>query len=232
MNISTTSSSSSQKTYFYDDLLSEFDKIIINIKNRLDSKYFEDVQDEKTRLIKSKKDLHDAVQIILIVETLKDSLSSARKEDLNKKYNKRLASFNQVKELVCKYHERLYNSLYVVSNNENNDKEVYIEYGNNDLEENLLLEESKRGLEETARNLVDTQTMLYQQKEKLNKLPFGISECESELKQSSNHINSLSRRGFYIKLILNLIVILLGIGIIAGLVLKIINEYKTEGNGR
>ncbi len=233
MNISTTSSSSSQKTYFYDDLLSEFDKIIINIKNRLDSKYFEDVQDEKTRLIKSKKDLHDAVQIILIVETLKDSLSSARKEDLNKKYNKRLVSFNQVKELVCKYHERLYNTLYIVSNNENNEnnnKEVYMDYGNNDLEENLLLEESKRGLEETARNLVDTQTMLYQQKEKLNKVPIGISECESEIKQSSNHINSLSRRGFYIKLILNLIVILLGIGIIAGLVLKIINEYKTEGN--
>jgi hypothetical protein len=213
----------------------QFDKLIINIKTRLDNKQIDDVSDEKIRLIKSKKELHEAVQIILIVETLKDSLSSARKEDLNKKYNKRLNSLDEVKELVSRYHERLYNTLYIVSNNEeevrNNGEEVGMDFGNNDLEENLLLEESKRGLEETAKNLKDAQTLIYQQKEKLGNVPMRISSGEAEIRLSSNHIKSISRRSFYIKLLLNIIALLLAIAIIAGLVLKIINEYKQDQNG-
>ncbi len=223
-----------KKTYFYDELLSQFDTILINIKSRLNisQETLNDVNEERNRLLQSKKDIQNALQILLTIDNIKESLSSGRKADLTTKYKQRLSSFEEIKLLINKYHREL-EAICEDNNDDTNgtitniNNEHALELGDNDLREHLLLDETKKNLEEASKNISETHINLINQSNRLKDLDHHLSKGEKDVIHSNSHLRQLSNRKFCIKLVLHLVVILLAIGIIAALVLKVFYMHNT-----
>ena len=226
---------------FYDQLLTQFDSLIKSIKNKLiikqdDSVYsFTDINQERFRLSESKKELHDSLQILLSLDEIKDSLSYTKKIDLIQKYKNRLNDFEEVKQLIEQYHEKLKTvinedeSINITSNNKKTNKDEYMGF-DNDLHEHLLLAESKNNLEEAHKNIEETHILLQQQKSKLVQVKDKLDEGENYNRISAKQISNVSNKKFCIKIILHIIVILLAIAIIAGLILKFLFYQKSQNN--
>ena len=227
---------------FYDQLLIQFDSLIRSIKTKLiiksneTSNNFADINQERSRLSESKKELHDSLQILLSLDEIKDSLSYKKKIDLVQKYKNRLNDFEEVKQLIEQYHEKLTIAIneedtHIISNKiKSNRNEDYMEYADNDLHEHLLLAESKNNLEETHKNIEETHILLKQQKSKLVQIKDKIDEGEKYNSISARQISLVSNKKFCVKIILHLIVILLAIAIVAGLILKFLFYQKTQNN--
>lgn len=227
---------------FYDQLLIQFDSLIRSIKVKLiinsnkTSNNFADINQERCRLSESKKELHDSLQILLSLDEIKDSLSYKKKIDLVQKYKNRLNDFEEVKQLIEQYHEKLTTAINEEDTNnisnkiKNNRNDDYMEYADNDLHEHLLLAESKNYLEQTHKNIEETNILLQQQKTRMVQIKDKIDEGEKYNSISAKQISSVSNKKFCVKIVLHLIVILLGIAIVAGLILKFLFYQKPENN--
>lgn len=187
-----------ERTYFYDELLSQFDNIVNGIKSRfnINEKSLNDVNEERQRL----------------------------------------TSYEEIQSLIMNYHKEL--EAICADGSQGNyikdkaNKEQILEIGDNDLREHLLLEETKRNLEEATRNISDAHTQLINQSSRLRELDHHLDKGEKDVAHSNTHLRQLSNRKFCIKLTLHLIVILLAIGIIAGLILKVFKMHNSYSKGQ
>lgn len=234
-----TETSPIKKKYFYDDLFLQFDSLMNKIKNNLsiNTSDFESIHKERNRLVNCKKDLNSALQILLSIESFKDSISLHRKTDVLQSLNTRYRTFEEVKELISIYHERL-KAHFIHEDDidvEYQNKSAKVKYlkmeskdNENDLTEHLLVEESRKALIETTNNLDETNSRLAKQKLRIGNLSGDLDVGSKMVSHSNKAVGSLSNNKFYTKLILHSIAILLGIAILAGLIIKLFYVSKSK----
>ena len=226
---------SNNKRIFYESLFEKLDKIIKEIKNQLSKEKIENstLVNERTKLVNCKNKISEALNILLSLENIENNISTSKKKELVSNFRLRYKEFEEVKNLVKIYHENLnkhflteddflnknkskkYTYLNDINNNDyyepaNNDNEDEIqEFKENDLTEHLLLEETKKNFQLAAQNLVDVNTELNTQHNKLSNMNEDLYVSHKYVKQSKTSINYISNQKFYTKLILHSAVILL-----------------------
>jgi hypothetical protein len=240
---SKSSSTKSYKYYFYDELFIQFDSLINKVKNNLSkNNEFISIYQERSRLVGCKKDLNSALQILLSIDNFKDSISEGRKKDLIERCRLRYNDFEQVKELVDSYHKKL--RYYYDEDNQNEDDYTHSDENklyksrllkveskddeDNDLTEHLLLEETKRALEQATKNLSDTSSKIKRNYQDLQVISNHLEEGDDRLKQSNKRLRTLSNKSFFIKLLLHLVVVFLFISIIILIVMKYLHNNRNK----
>ena len=237
--------------YFYDDLFNQFDNLINITKNELsNNNNFKSIITEKNRLTICKRNLNSASNILLSIDNIKDKIPKERKHDIILKLSNKYNDFEKLKKLIENYHKKLEYYFSEANDYKNytletpieepNNKKRYLKLfskegekeNDNDLTEHFLMEDIRKNLEQSAKNLDDVNLELKMQHNKLleidNELGYG-HEC---IKRSNKTIRQISQKRFIIKLILHLLVIFMAVAIIVGLVLKWKSFYRSDNNNK
>lgn len=245
MELSNLQSNKLQKRIFYSEILKSFDNIIAGVKNKLSSLNFNSMTYERTKLANCKKDLNEASNLLLSLETIQDDLSLPKKKELIRECKIRLNKFDNIKEELELYHDKL-KRFYLSEEeyqqsmaNNHTTKSKYLNlnnaeenYNDNDLTEHLLLEETRRNLEMATRNIGEVNTHIVQQTNQLEKIDNDLYTGNKYVQHSNKAVSIISNKRFYTKLILHLAVFFLLVSIVCCLVIKYNYKYKETNSSK
>ena len=230
------------KAIFYNELFNQFDLLIEDVKNNLYSKTCNNmnITNEKRKLVYCKNKINEASNILLSLDSFQESISISKRKELISQCTKRYLKLDEVKSALNFYHDKIKQQFLTedeykfgsLSKNESK-KSKYLnleEKDDNDLTEHLLLEETKKNLEITAKNMDEIQYGMNKQTVVLNNLNENLYMSEKYVKHSKKAITIISNKRFYTKLILHIAVILLFVGIICGVIIKF--EYRKGSSSK
>lgn len=242
---STNTNTNPSKVVFYNELFNQFDLLVEGVKNKLYLKSYSNssITSERKKLVNCKKDLNEASNILLSLETFQDSISLSKRRELISQCNYRFKKFEEVKEALEFYHDNMKRHFlneeeYKLGtvNNKESKRSTYLKLDNqeldndNDLTEHLLLEETRKNLEITAQNMNEVQTGMISQSKQLENLNGELYQGQKYIKHSKKAISIISNKRFYTKLILHLAVILLFVGIVCGIIIKFAYKSRSSRN--